>query len=39
MPPYKRATPLKNYIKKRVENDQDADDILQNVFNLTLGAM
>jgi len=25
-------TPLKNFIKKRVKNDQDVDDILQNVF-------
>lgn len=26
------STPLKNFIKRRVENDQDAEDILQNVF-------
>lgn len=26
------STPLKNFIKKRVKNDQDIDDILQNVF-------
>lgn len=26
------SSPLKNFIKRRVKNDQDADDILQNVF-------
>jgi len=26
------STPLKSFIKKRVKNDQDVDDILQNVF-------
>ena len=26
------STPLKNFIKKRVKNEQDVDDILQNVF-------
>jgi len=26
------STPLKSFIKRRVKNDQDADDILQNVF-------
>jgi RNA polymerase sigma-70 factor (ECF subfamily) len=26
------SKPIKNYIKKRVRNDQDVDDILQNVF-------
>jgi RNA polymerase sigma-70 factor (ECF subfamily) len=26
------CTPLKSFIKKRVKNDQDVDDILQNVF-------
>jgi len=26
------STPLKSFIKKRVKNEQDVDDILQNVF-------